>query len=53
MGGNLVAICFGIGALALFVAAISFVFKGRIGSAIAFGLAAVVLSGIAGAFAAA
>jgi nucleoside phosphorylase len=42
------SLMFGIGALALFAATFSFIAKGRIGTAIAFGVGAVIMAGIAG-----
>jgi hypothetical protein len=44
-----IGITFGIAALVLFILAISQVFKGKVGTAIWVGLAAFILSGIAGA----
>jgi hypothetical protein len=44
----IIALMFGIGALALFGATFSFIAKGRIGTAIVFGVGAVILAGIAG-----
>jgi hypothetical protein len=42
------AAMFAVAALALFVATFSFIAKGRIGTAIAFGAGAVIMAGIAG-----
>jgi hypothetical protein len=42
-----IAIAFGLAALALFGATFGFIVKGRIGTAIAFGVGAVIMAGIA------
>ena len=47
-GAAALAFMFGAAALVLFIAAFNHVMKGRIGSAVVFGLVAVVCSGIAG-----
>lgn len=44
----LLTLMFAVGALVLFAATFSFIAKGRIGTAIAFGVGAVIISGIAG-----
>lgn len=49
--GAFFGVMFGISALALFVVAFSNVAKGKIGTAVAFGLAGVFLAAIAGSFA--
>ena len=44
---TILAVMFGVGALALFFATFSFIAKGRIGTAIAFGVTAVMMAAIA------
>ena len=50
---TILALMFAVGALALFFGAFSFIAKGRIGTAIAFGVVAVMMAAIAGGLAAA
>ena len=48
---TILALMFAAAALVLFIAAFNHVFKGRMGSAVAFGVTALLMSGVAGAIA--
>jgi hypothetical protein len=45
---GIIAICFGVAALGLCLGAFGFLFKGRVGNAVVFGIAAFVMAAIAG-----